>query len=66
MNLVINGERRNVSGVNTVHDLLASFNLQEKILVVELNRIIIDRDQYGTASLSEGDVIEIVHFVGGG
>jgi sulfur carrier protein len=66
MELVINGEKRHVSGVKTVADLLSSFNLQHKILVVELNRIIIERDQYESKMLQDGDTIEIVHFVGGG
>jgi sulfur carrier protein len=66
MELVINGEKRHVSDVKSVADLLCSFNLQQKILVVELNRVIIERDQYESQALHDGDTIEIVHFVGGG
>jgi sulfur carrier protein len=34
--------------------------------VVELNRTIISREVQESTSLKDGDVLEIVHFVGGG
>jgi thiamine biosynthesis protein ThiS len=64
--LVINGESRDVSEVSTVTDLLVLFKLEQKILVVELNREIIERDHYEVTVLKDGDRLEIVHFVGGG
>ncbi|CAG7652299.1 hypothetical protein PAESOLCIP111_06501 [Paenibacillus solanacearum] len=66
MRLVVNGETRDVEQVSTVADMLAAFKLQNKILVVELNREIIDRSVYDQTRLSDGDQVEIVHFVGGG
>ncbi|WP_248928262.1 sulfur carrier protein ThiS [Paenibacillus hamazuiensis] len=66
MQLVINGETKDVQDVSTVSDLLSAFNLQNKILVVELNRTIIDKERYAETGLCDGDKIEIVHFVGGG
>jgi sulfur carrier protein len=36
------------------------------MVVVELNRDIVDRDRYGEVGVSDGDSIELVHFVGGG
>lgn len=64
--LVINGENREVTEVSTITDLLVLFKLEQKILVVELNREIIERTQYDSMALKEGDRLEIVHFVGGG
>lgn len=66
MKLIVNGEAREVSGVSTVAELLAFFKLEHKILVVELNRSIIERPLYENTALQEGDQLEIVHFVGGG
>jgi sulfur carrier protein len=66
LKLTINGEKRDVEGITTVSGLLASFRLEKKILVIELNRKIIDRAAYGETLLKDGDSIEIVHFVGGG
>jgi sulfur carrier protein len=35
-------------------------------VVVELNRDIVSRQAHDSTALKEGDVLEIVHFVGGG
>lgn len=66
MNIRINGELRELEDGSSVHDLLVHFKLDHKILVVELNRSIVDSSVYGDTRLSEGDQVEIVHFVGGG
>ncbi|WP_420469014.1 sulfur carrier protein ThiS, partial [Bacillus licheniformis] len=39
---------------------------ENRVVVVEKNRQIIGKDQYQSVKLEEHDVIEIVHFVGGG
>ncbi|MED1919342.1 sulfur carrier protein ThiS [Bacillus thuringiensis] len=52
--------------ITTVRALLASYSLQEKIVVVERNSEIIDRSAYEQTPIADGDRIEIVHFVGGG
>jgi sulfur carrier protein len=36
------------------------------MVVVELNRDILERDRYREVAVSDGDTIELVHFVGGG
>lgn len=66
MKVVINGESRDVAEGASVQDMLAQFNLEKKILVVEHNRVIVDRSAYEATVLQENDRIEIVHFVGGG
>ncbi|MDQ1911880.1 Sulfur carrier protein ThiS [compost metagenome] len=66
MQLTVNGDIREVTDVTNVLDLLKAFKLDQKILVVELNRTIIDRERYEETALKDGDRIEIVHFVGGG
>ncbi|WNQ12458.1 sulfur carrier protein ThiS [Paenibacillus aurantius] len=66
MELIVNGEARVVENVSSVADMLSTFKLENKILVVEVNRSIVDRSQYSETPLSNGDRVEIVHFVGGG
>lgn len=67
MELMINGESIQVPNeVKTVGDLLAHFQLNKKIAVVEVNLTIIPKQQYETTTLCNGDKVEIVHFVGGG
>ncbi|MFE5323369.1 sulfur carrier protein ThiS [Paenibacillus sp. NPDC056579] len=66
MKLTINGEARELPDVSTISDLLVAFKLESKILVIELNREIIERSSYSDTLLHDGDSLEIVHFVGGG
>jgi thiamine biosynthesis protein ThiS len=50
----------------TVADLLHGLGLDPRAVVVELNRHIVRRQQVAETRLADGDVVELVHFVGGG
>ncbi|HEY6092615.1 MAG TPA: sulfur carrier protein ThiS [Gemmatimonadales bacterium] len=65
MDVVINGEHRQVKS-GTLLALLAELELDPRAVVVEHNRKIVRRVGLGDATVSEGDAIELVHFVGGG
>ncbi len=62
----VNGREREVQSGLSVHDLVESFDLNPLLIVVELNRKILSRDQFKDVQVSEGDTVELVHFVGGG
>jgi thiamine biosynthesis protein ThiS len=62
----VNGKEREIAPGLTVHGLLEHLELQPGAVVVELNREILARDSYEGVDVSEGDTIELVHFVGGG
>ena len=64
--LTINGEGREVPGPATVQELLERLGLDARGVVVELNRRIVRRPEIGVTALRDGDVLEVVHFVGGG
>lgn len=64
--ITVNGEPRRVPGPATVADLLRHLQLDPRTVVVELNRHIVRRPQLAETTLSEGDAVELVHFVGGG
>ncbi|CAG9613234.1 Sulfur carrier protein ThiS [Bacillus rhizoplanae] len=67
MNLKINGKQVDVpSEVKTVADLLVHLGLETKIVVVERNQDILQKDDHQDTSVFDGDQIEIVTFVGGG
>ena len=66
MQLTINGTTRTVQTSSTVEQLLAELELDPRAVVVELNREIIRRPAIAATSVRDGDVVEIVHFVGGG
>jgi thiamine biosynthesis protein ThiS len=65
--VTLNGESREIPAGSTVASLLASLELEPRLVVVERNREILrDRDAFARLELNAGDTIEIVHFVGGG
>jgi thiamine biosynthesis protein ThiS len=66
LHIVVNGDDRQVPGPATLLTLLEHLGLDPRTVVVELNREIVRRPNLGAASLSEGDSVELVHFVGGG
>ena len=66
MKLKINGEEREVVDGLSLTALLESLQIRPGRVVVERNRDIVPRDSFGRTMMAEGDVLEIVHFVGGG
>lgn len=46
--------------------LLEHLDLQPEMVVVERNGEILRRNRYPEVPVEEGDVLELVHFVGGG
>lgn len=66
MELTINGENRRFEGRLTLSGLVAALGLEPKKLAVERNREIVPKSAYDETWLSNGDSLEIVHFVGGG
>ena len=62
----LNGKARDIEADLTVRGLLESLDLHPGMVVVELNREILKRDSYDDVRVSEGDTLELVHFVGGG
>lgn len=62
----LNGESRQVIPLTTVAELLNSFQMNAQSVVVERNRQVLPREEFGRVRVEEGDEIEVVHFVGGG
>lgn len=65
MELTINGKNEDAD-FTTMAALLSSRELDASRVVVELNGKILPKDDYATAKLADGDVVEIVQFVAGG
>jgi thiazole synthase len=63
--LTVNGEPRRAAP-GSVADLVRSLELDPAKVAVERNGEIVPRSTLGAVALGEGDVLEIVHFVGGG
>lgn len=66
MNVVVNGESREVPDGLSVAALLAHLGLQMGRVAIERNLAILPRSQWDSTRVQPGDRYEIVHFVGGG
>ncbi|ELK44928.1 UNVERIFIED_CONTAM: sulfur carrier protein ThiS [Halobacillus marinus] len=67
MNIHVNGKVVECRGEDsTVADLLEQLDIRTRFSVVELNRKILNKEEYDKERLQSGDSVEIVHFVGGG
>lgn len=66
LEIVVNGERREIPAPASLLDLLSHLGLDPRTVVVEHNREIVRRPSLGDTALADGDVVELVHFVGGG
>ena len=66
MRLTVNGESREVPDELTVRALIEHLGLLEGPVAVELNRQVVPRASHESTPLAANDVVEILHFVGGG
>jgi thiamine biosynthesis protein ThiS len=66
MRVSINGEPHDIPGPITLAGLLEHLGLDPRMVVVEHNRAIVRRGTLAEVPLAEGDMVELVHFVGGG
>jgi sulfur carrier protein len=66
MRVTVNGETKELADGSTVHAMLVELALTEGPVAVEVNREIVPRATHASHLVREGDVIEIVHLVGGG
>ena len=67
MQVQINGEQREFSDRTLpLSELLQRLSLAPQRIAVELNREIVRRADWEQTEVSDGDRVEIVHFVGGG
>ena len=66
MQIIVNGESQERDYPLTVTSLLESLDLRSEQVAVEVNLKILDRSDFETWNLEEGDKIEILSFIGGG
>jgi len=66
MQIIVNGQARQIADDTTVASLLDELKLAGKPLAVEVNLELIPRQRHAQHRLAEGDRLEIVTLVGGG
>ena len=66
MNIIVNGEKLNISKNSTISKLLQILDISDKVMAVAINMEIVKKDKWDTHQIEEGDKLELLHFVGGG
>lgn len=66
VDIVVNGEARQVPPGTTVAGLIEALGLGGKPIAVERNHEVVPRARHGETTLATGDRLELVTFVGGG
>ena len=67
MIIQLNGKEQQLpENIVTVEDLLHLFALNNRIVIVEINKNILRKEHYQAHLLKEKDKVELIHFVGGG
>ena len=65
MKIHLNGRDTDTQS-ETLWDLVKELGYDPASLVAEVNRAVVQQDHWKTCSLSNGDTIELLSFVGGG
>jgi len=66
MIITLNGEPRDVAPGSTVSALLHELGVNPKVVVVQCNDDIVERTAFDATVVKDGDLVELVRFVGGG
>ena len=62
----LNGKKISIHTNISVRDLIKKYKLKEKKIAIELNGVILPKQNYRKKKLKNNDKIEIVQFIGGG
>jgi sulfur carrier protein len=65
MKLTINGKHKNMHAENIL-SLLQELDINPSLVAVEKNKIIISKEKYLETPLNDGDILEVIRFMGGG
>jgi len=66
VNLTVNGKPVELPAPTPLLDYLAGLGVNPRAVAVEINERILERAEFDSAQLREGDVVEVVRMVGGG
>jgi len=66
LEVVINGESRQIQDNMTLAELVVFLEMNPKFIAIERNRELVPRVEHATCQLQDQDQLEIVTLVGGG
>jgi len=66
MNIIINGQEKEIQANATLQEVLVSLSLDDKVMAAAVNMEIVKQDSWSRYLLKENDKLELLDFVGGG
>ncbi len=67
MKITLNNNPDELSGnVITVAKMLEEKKYTFKMLIIKINGAIVKRDEYATALIHDGDIVDVIHLISGG
>lgn len=66
MEIVLNGEKREIENGATLLAVIEREGVLEKVMAAAVNMQIVKKEDWETRSLEDGDKVELLQFVGGG
>lgn len=66
MNIIINGETKEISKQVNLSELLKLLALPSERIAIELNKEVVRKKDWENIQVGDGDRLEVIHFVGGG
>lgn len=66
MDIILNGEIRDIPETTTMSDLIRLLGLSGQRIAVEVNAELVPRSRHDQHPLAPGDRVEVIHAVGGG
>jgi thiamine biosynthesis protein ThiS len=64
--ITLNGDPHELAGPLTVSELLDALEIDPRRVAIEYNLVVLKRTAFDQTTISAGDQLEIVNFVGGG
>ncbi len=66
MHITLNGQKKEISPSQNLREVVGRFTTSPAVLIAEVNGTIIKKNQWDEIPVNDGDIIELVSFVGGG
>jgi len=64
--VVVNGEGRELGRVQTVQEFLALEGIKEELVSIQLNGEFVRKERFAEVRLNDGDELKVLYFMGGG
>lgn len=62
----VNGQNKKINSSINLADMLKDLHLPTELIAIELNKKVVRKRDWNYIKLAKEDVVEIIHFVGGG